>query len=139
MTTLWQVLALSLAVSAISTTISISSLFGPIRHRVGRRSLWLGKLINCAYCSSHWIAFFAVAWYQPRIFPGWWFANYMVAVFCVIAVANVVTGVVRSLNYFAADSVQARQDVHANATLHQRADSGTGPSKAPSASLGEEV
>lgn len=123
---LWQMLALSLAVSAISTTISLSSLFGPVRRWVARRNSWFGKLINCAYCSSHWIAFLAVAWYHPRIFPGWWLANYVVAVFCVIAIANVVTGVIRSLNYFASDPAQKRKSRMVKAMLQQQEDSGMG-------------
>lgn len=103
MNVLWQLLFLSLAVAAISTTISLSSLFAPVRRWCRRRSRWLGKLVNCAYCSSHWIAFAAVAWYDPRIMGGWWVANWVVAVFAVIAIANVVTGIIRKLNYFEAD------------------------------------
>jgi hypothetical protein len=103
MNVLWQILFLALAVSAISTTISLSSLFAPLRRWARRRSKWLGKLLNCAYCSSHWVAFFAVAWYHPRVFDGWWLANWVVVAFAVIAVANVVTGAMRKLNYFEAD------------------------------------
>lgn len=103
MNVLWQILFLALAVSAISTTISLSSLFAPIRRRCRRYSRWLGRLVNCAYCSSHWIAFAAVAWYHPRVMDGWWLANWVVVVFAVVAIANVMTGIIRKLNYFEAD------------------------------------
>jgi hypothetical protein len=103
MNVLWQILFLGLAVSAISTTVSLSSLFSRFRRWANRRSSWFGRLVDCAYCSSHWIAFFAVAWYHPRVFEGWWLANWVVVTFAVIAVANVVTGVVRKLNYFERD------------------------------------
>lgn len=109
MNTLWQLLMLSLAVAAIATTISLSTLFGPVRRWTVKRSRYFGTLISCPYCSSHWIAFVAVAWYHPRVFDGWWLANYVVVVFAVIAVANVVTGVLRALNYFGADPIQKRQ------------------------------
>jgi len=42
MNTLWQILALALAVSAVSTTISLSSLFGPLRRWAVARSLYVG-------------------------------------------------------------------------------------------------
>jgi len=122
MNTLWQILALALAVSAVSTTISLSSLFGPLRRWAVARSLYVGTLVSCAYCSSHWIAFFAVAWYHPRVFDGWWLANYVVVVFAVIAIANVITGIIRSLNFFAADPVQKRKSRLARAMLADKTD-----------------
>lgn len=103
MDVLWQILFLALAVSAISTTISLSSLFAPLRRWCRRRSKWLARLVSCAYCSSHWVAFIAVAWYHPRVMGGWWLADWVVVVFAVVAIANLVTGVVRKLNYFEAD------------------------------------
>ena len=91
---------IALAVSAVSTTIALSSLFNPIRKRAKVRLGWFGKLISCAYCNSHWLAFLAVAWFHPRVVDGWWLANYLLVAFAVIALANVVTGVIRKTNYF---------------------------------------
>ncbi len=109
-TVIWQVLIIALAVSAVSTTIALSSLFNPIRKRAKARLGWFGKLISCAYCNSHWLAFFAVAWFHPRVVDGWWLANYFLVAFAVIALANVVTGVVRKTNYFWGDPENIAKD-----------------------------
>lgn len=58
----------------------------------------VGKVFPCTYFTSHWVAFVAVAWFHPRVFDGWWFANYVVVAFAVIAIANVVARVLRRLN-----------------------------------------
>lgn len=97
-TVMWQILMLSLAVAAISTTISTSDIFAPFRRWAKEHLGKVGKVFPCTYCTSHWVAFVAVAWFHPRVFDGWWFANYVVVAFAVIAVANVVARVLRRLN-----------------------------------------
>lgn len=48
---------ISLAVSSISYTISKTDIFESIRKKISKHSNWLGKLISCPYCLSHWISF----------------------------------------------------------------------------------
>jgi hypothetical protein len=55
-----QLIAVSLIVMGIAHTISRERLFAPIRSRCGGTDTWLGYLISCPYCASHWIAFVLV-------------------------------------------------------------------------------
>lgn len=44
----------------LSQTISRETLFEPLRRRLGGKETWLGYLVSCPYCASHWIAFVVV-------------------------------------------------------------------------------
>jgi hypothetical protein len=61
------VVILVLPTAAISVTITRASVFEPLRVWVGQNSKWLGKLISCPYCLSHWVSFLMVAIYQPVV------------------------------------------------------------------------
>lgn len=56
-----QILILSLAVFAISVTITTSVMTEGLRKWIKARSGFLGKLVYCPYCCSHWVAFALVA------------------------------------------------------------------------------
>lgn len=32
-------------------------MFEPLRNRLGGNETWLGYLVSCPYCASHWVAF----------------------------------------------------------------------------------
>lgn len=53
-------LLLALACASISLTITRTPLFGSARGWARERSVWLGKLVTCPYCTSHWVAFVLV-------------------------------------------------------------------------------
>jgi hypothetical protein len=55
-----KVIAISLVVMGIAHTISKERIFAPIRQRLGGPDTWLGYLVSCPYCVSHWIAFVLV-------------------------------------------------------------------------------
>jgi hypothetical protein len=55
-----QLIAVSLIVMGIAHTISRERLFAPLRERLGGPDTWLGYLVSCPYCASHWIAFVLV-------------------------------------------------------------------------------
>jgi hypothetical protein len=65
MTGTLELLLLSLATAAISLTLSKGKIFEPLREKFSQRSKWLGLLITCTYCTSHWVAFALVAFYRP--------------------------------------------------------------------------
>jgi len=46
----------ALACASVSMTVARSRLFRPLREWLVRRSAWLGKLVTCPYCFSHWVA-----------------------------------------------------------------------------------
>jgi hypothetical protein len=52
-----QLLAVSLVVMGMAHTLSRERLFAPLRRRLGGSETWLGYLVSCPYCASHWIAF----------------------------------------------------------------------------------
>src|SRR6185369_1283878 len=47
---------LGLCCGVISYTLTKGSIFGPLRVWVIERTYWLGKLMQCPYCMSHWVA-----------------------------------------------------------------------------------
>lgn len=55
-----QLLAVSLIVMGLSHTISRERICEPLRTRLGGKETWLGYLVSCPYCVSHWIAFVLV-------------------------------------------------------------------------------
>lgn len=58
-------LTLSLVVATASLTLTKAKVFGALRRWVARRSKWLGELIHCPYCASHWISLLLVVVYRP--------------------------------------------------------------------------
>ena len=52
-----QLLAVSAVVMGLSYTISKEAIFASLRDRCGGRDTFLGYLISCPYCLSHWLAF----------------------------------------------------------------------------------
>jgi hypothetical protein len=86
------VLFLSLPVSAISLTVTKSSLFERLREWALERNKWLGKLVSCPYCMSHWVSFALVAWYQPRVVQsGAWPVDLIISAFAIVAICQPVS------------------------------------------------
>lgn len=79
--TVGQILLLALSVSAASMTIAETAVFRRLRLCAAR---WrpLGKLLQCPYCLSHWLALAAVGTYRPS----WWLP---VEVLAVVALASI--------------------------------------------------
>jgi hypothetical protein len=58
---MWQRwLILSLVVMSVANTISRERVFATLRARLGNKDTWLGYLVSCPYCLSHWISFVLV-------------------------------------------------------------------------------
>jgi uncharacterized membrane protein len=55
-----QLLAVSLIVMGLSHTIARERICEPLRTRLGGKETWLGYLVSCPYCVSHWVAFVLV-------------------------------------------------------------------------------
>ena len=76
----------------ISYTIAHERIFAPLRDRLGGKKTFVGYLVACPYCNSHYIAFLLVPLtdlYFVRIAPAWgvagsildWFlSSYLVVV-----------------------------------------------------------
>lgn len=52
-----QLLAVSAVVMGLSQTIAKERIFAPLRQRLGGKETWLGYLVSCPYCVSHYVAF----------------------------------------------------------------------------------
>jgi len=68
-----QLLAVSLIVMGLSPTIARERICEPLRARLGGKETWLGYLISCPYCVSHWVALVLVpvtGTYAVQVVPG---------------------------------------------------------------------
>jgi hypothetical protein len=90
---LWTCLVLAMVVSGTSFTITSMEIFEPLRRFIVARSSWLGQLISCFYCTSHWITFLLVAIYRPvLVATGFTPVDLAVSAFFVIQLATFITG-----------------------------------------------
>jgi len=70
----WRIVSAALVVMGLSHTLTRERLFAPLRARAGGRDTWLGYLLSCAYCASHWLAFVVVPLtgaYGVDVVPEW--------------------------------------------------------------------
>jgi uncharacterized membrane protein len=68
-----QLLAVSLIVMGLSHTIARERICEPLRLRLGGKETWLGYLVSCPYCVSHWLALVLVpitGAYAVNVVPG---------------------------------------------------------------------
>lgn len=68
-----HLLVISAVVMGIAHTVAKERIFAPLRARLGGKATWLGYLLSCPYCASHWVAFAVVpltdAYYVPVALP----------------------------------------------------------------------
>lgn len=118
------VVLISLAVSAVSMTLTMAKISQPFREWLDRvvnrwasttrsgdvladlpphdqwprraRALeWFAELMSCPYCFSHWLAFAVVVVYQPRPVMSWfWFGDMTISLFLIVALASYGTGLI---------------------------------------------
>jgi hypothetical protein len=66
---LFRASLLALAVACASMTITVSTVFHGLRDWLGSKNEWLGTLVGCPYCLSHWLSFIAVLLFHIVIVP----------------------------------------------------------------------
>ncbi|WP_373049334.1 DUF1360 domain-containing protein [Vulgatibacter sp.] len=78
----------------ISYTIAHERICAPLRRRLGGKETWLGYLVSCPYCNSHWIAFVLVPLtdlYYVQIAPDWgwfgWAIDWFLSSYLVVVIA----------------------------------------------------
>ena len=76
-------------------------MFESPRKWIATKNTLLGELVRCFFCFSHWVAFAAVAIYQPRPLQAWLPADLVVSAFVIVAMATLISGVMFS-GFFAA-------------------------------------
>src|SRR5579885_3017026 len=70
----FQIFAVSSVTMGLSYTLAKERLFAPLRAWLGGKETWLGYLVACPYCSSHYIAFVLVpltGTYAIHVRPAW--------------------------------------------------------------------
>ncbi len=86
---------LALAVSALSMTITKTKVTKTLRLWVKAHNAWLGELLSCPYCTSHWLAFAVVAIYQPRVVDsGLLVLDLFISAMMIVALAAVMSGLI---------------------------------------------
>ena len=70
-------LLLGLCCATVSYTLTRGSIFADLRMWTIRKSYWLGKLVQCPYCMSHWVALGAMIIFQPKMIGGSTWADYI--------------------------------------------------------------
>lgn len=121
-TELSAILVLALATSAISMSFTQGSMFEPLRGWIARQNALLGELSRCFFCLSHWVAFAAVAIYQPRPLRIWWAADLIVSAFGVIALATLISGLMFAGFFMAVQFHRARETMLAAASTARAPD-----------------
>lgn len=86
--------ALAFSVSAVSFTIARTKVSEPLRTWVAKKNTWLGNLITCPYCVSHWLSFAAVGIYRPYLVQQVQPFDFLVTAMAMVAVSCIVTGLI---------------------------------------------
>ena len=96
-----RLLIISLAVSAISMTLTKAMIFKGFRDWLKDHNDWLGELFSCPYCTSHWVSFGFVVIYGPlplaSKFIDWSFQpviDFIVTVFATVTIAAFASGLI---------------------------------------------
>jgi hypothetical protein len=88
-TTLITVVTLSLVTATVSLTLSGAEVFASLRRWCLKWFPWIGKLMKCPYCVSHYVSLALVFYYQPRVVQSdFWLVDMVVSVFLVVALAT---------------------------------------------------
>jgi hypothetical protein len=102
-----KVLAVSLVVMGLSHTVARERICAPLRDRLGGKETWLGYLVSCPYCVSHWIAFLLVPLtgaYAVDVVPRWGILSQVLRWFLSSVLVAVVAGFLRVAFYFVDES-----------------------------------
>jgi len=102
-----RLLAVSLVMMGLSHTIARERLFAPLRERLGGKQTWLGYLVSCPYCVSHWIAAVVVpltGTYPLDVVPSWGFASTLLRWVLSSVLVAVVAAFLRVIFYFVDES-----------------------------------
>jgi hypothetical protein len=78
-------------------------MFEPLRRAAGGMETWVGYLISCPYCASHWLAFVLVpltGTYAIEVAPRWGFVSSVLDWFLSSILVTVVAAFLRVGFYF---------------------------------------
>jgi hypothetical protein len=100
---IFHLVVVSAVVMGLAQTIAKERVFEPLRERLGGKETWLGYLVSCPYCLSHWLAFVLVpltgATYV-RVVPRWGIVSTILDVFLSSILVVVVAAFLRVAFWF---------------------------------------
>lgn len=86
---------LALAVAVVSITATKAKVSKPLRDRIKSRNAWVGELVSCPYCFSHWLALGAVIIYRPvLVSSGFLPLDLVVAAMAMVAASSLAIGLI---------------------------------------------
>lgn len=85
---------LGIAIGAVSFTIARTKITQPLRAKIAGKNTWLGNLVGCPYCVSHWLSFAAAGLYRPRIVDLWLPLDVLVAAMVMVAISAFTWGLI---------------------------------------------
>lgn len=109
----------------LSQTVAKERIFAPLRERLGGKETWVGYLVSCPYCVSHWIAFLVVpltGTYPVAVAVGGW-PGAVLRWFLASILVTVVAAFYRVIFWFVDESqglVRRRQHTQEEETATQR-------------------
>jgi uncharacterized membrane protein len=98
-----QLLGLSMVVMGLSHSIARERICARLRELFGGRETWLGYLVSCPYCVSHWVAFVLVpitGVYPLSVAPNWGFASQVLRWFLSSILVATIAAFLRVAFYF---------------------------------------
>jgi hypothetical protein len=93
-----QFLMLAFCGGCIALTVTKGTVFHKMRSWIADRSDFFGDLIHCPYCTSHWVGFFLMVIFHPRmVVSGNIFFDYIATTFALIFLIALSAGTVFKL------------------------------------------
>jgi uncharacterized membrane protein len=125
MNDLFQLFAVAAVVMGMSQTIAKERIFAPLREKLGGKETWLGYLVSCPYCASHYLSFVLVpltGTYPIRVVVGGWVGS-VLSWFLSSILLTVIAAFFRVLFWFVDESqglVRRRQRTEEEETATKR-------------------
>jgi uncharacterized oligopeptide transporter (OPT) family protein len=126
----FHLLVVSAVVMGLAQTIAKEKVFEPLRNALGGKETWLGYLVSCPYCLSHWLAFVLVPLtgaIYVRVAPRWGLVSTILDVFLSSILVVVVAAFMRVAFWFVDESQglvrrQQRTEEAATRLVRERAE-----------------
>jgi Protein of unknown function (DUF1360) len=93
---LFKVLVLGIATGAISLVLTKSTVFNFLHDWLEAKVPFLGEMLNCPWCTSHWIALFFTLIYRPLLVNVFAPVDYLVTIMVMVVIAAVTARIIYS-------------------------------------------
>lgn len=92
----FQIVVLGVATGAISMVLTKSTVLNFMHDWLEAKIPFLGEMLNCPWCTSHWVALFFVLVYRPQLINGWYPVDYLVSLFVIVVISAVTARIIHS-------------------------------------------